>query len=41
MEKVHCNHGKEDGSSIECVEVPLGGDDFTVPAVCKFDRSVC
>ena len=40
MEKIECNQGEKDGSSIEGVEIPLSGDDSTVPAVCEFDRSV-
>ena len=40
MEDVDCHHSKDNGSSIEHVEVPLGGDDPTIPAICEFDRSV-
>lgn len=40
MEKIECNHGEKDGSGIESVEIPLSGDDPTVPAICEFDRSV-
>lgn len=40
MEKIDCNHGEKDGGGIEDVEIPLSGDDLTVPAVCEFNRSV-
>ena len=40
MKNIDRHHSKEDGSSIENVEVPLGGDDRTVPTVCEFDSSV-
>lgn len=40
MEKIDCNHSEKDRGGIEGVEIPLSGDDPTVPAVCEFDRSV-
>ena len=40
MENIDCNDGEKDGSGIEGVEIPLSGDDPTVPTVCEFDRSV-
>jgi len=40
MEKIDGNQSEKDGSRIEGVEIPLSGDDPTVPAVCEFDRSV-
>lgn len=40
MVHIDCYYSKEDGSSIEHVEVPLCGDDLTVPTVCEFDSPV-
>jgi hypothetical protein len=40
MQNIDCNQSEEDRSSIEHVEIPLGGNNLTVPAVCEFDGSV-